>query len=199
MAENDSSSVVVLLDVSAAGWTSAVASETGGKLTLKACVEAVVVFVNAVQLLDRRNHVALVRALPHHPVPSPFSMIRLSGASFTISCGGVVSVVVRASGLCSSRGSGHCCCFELLASPIPSHTAIDQVVEFRLRRPLSMGLLGGGTTRLLPLPVPHAAHGRWGSCWHRGGASRCDGGRAGMLPASRSVVVASTLVASVAS
>ena len=45
-----------------------------------------------------------------------------------------------------------------------------------------MGLLGGGTTRLLPLPVPHAAHGRWGSCWHRGGASRCDGGRAGMFP-----------------
>ena len=97
MAENDSSSVVVLLDVSAAGWTSAVASETGGKLTLKACVEAVVVFVNAVQLLDRRNHVALVRALPHHPVPSPFSMIRLSGASFTISCGCVADVLSASS------------------------------------------------------------------------------------------------------
>lgn len=73
MAENDSSSVVVLLDVSAAGWTSPVASEAGGKLTLKACVEAVVVFINTVQLLDRRNHVALVRAPPHHPGPSPFS------------------------------------------------------------------------------------------------------------------------------
>jgi hypothetical protein len=51
--EADASSVVVLLDVSAAGWTALAPSESGGALTLRAAVEAVVVFLNAVQVHPR--------------------------------------------------------------------------------------------------------------------------------------------------